>query len=323
MDRRKFVGVVFGGSLAAPIVALAQPQPRTPPRIGFFNAESPTNESQRLEALRAGLRELGYVEGRDVVIELRWADGYYDRLPALAAELVELQVRAIVASGRRATMAAKRATETIPIVMEMGDALAHGIVGSLARPGGNITGWTYAAHQLTAKRLELLRECIPRMRRVAFLTDADGHSAIQEMRFAADKFNIALQQFEVRDPSGFDNVFAAMTRSRCDALVVQSDTMLEVGAKAVADLAIAHRLPAAGIPGFARAGGLFGYGVDLLEGHRRLALYVDKILKGARPGDLPVEQATKFELVINSATARAIGVVVPESILVRATAVIE
>jgi len=321
MDRRNFVGAVLGGFLAAPTDGLAQQQARTPPRIGFLNSESAANESQRLEAFRGGLRELGYVEGKDIVVEVRFADGHYERLPTLAAELVDLQVRAIVASGRKSTVVAMRATAMIPIVMQTGDALAHGIVSNLARPGGNITGWTYVAHQLTAKRLELLRECVPHMSRVAYLTDADEESAIVALRSAAEKFNISFQHFAVRDRSGLDNIFAAVIGSRCDAVVVQAGDFFQVGAKAVADLAIAHRLPSVGMVGFARAGGLVGYGPDLLEGHRRLALYVDKILKGARPGDLPVEQASKFDLEINANTARAIGVAVPESVLLRATTV--
>ena len=324
MDRRGFVGAVFGAVLSVPVATFAQQQAPNRPRIGFLSSESASNQSQRLDALRAGLQELGYVDGRNLVIEVRWAEGKYERLPALATELVNLKVEAIVTSGIKATMAAKRATVSIPIVMETGDAIAEGMVASLARPGGNITGWTFFGPQLTAKRLELLRECIPSITAVAFLVNQTGQgSSLPVIRAAADRFKIRFRQFEVRSPQDFDSAFVAMVQDRCNALVVQGDTMFAVNAKAVADLAIEHRLPSAGIIEYPAAGGLIGYGADLIEGHRRLAPYLDKILKGAKPADLPVEQATTFDLAINVKTAKALSVVVPQPLLLRAKSVIE
>jgi putative tryptophan/tyrosine transport system substrate-binding protein len=323
-NRRPFLGAAAGALVTAPFSVFAQPQSLNPRRIGFLGSESASNQAKRLEALRAGLRELGYVEGKNLVIEVRWADGKYDRLPALAAELVNLRVSAIVASGAKATVAAKRATTTIPIVVETGDAVALGVVTNLARPGGNLTGWTFFGPELTAKRLELLKEAIPSITQVAFLINlADPPSALQAMETAAKTLKLGLPQFQVRGPEEFDSTFAAIVKRRIDAVVVQGDTMFAVNAKAVADLAIKHRLPSAGIVEFAQAGGMIGNGPDLLEGHRRAAAYVDKILNGANPGDLPIEQATKFQLVINRRTAKSFGVTIPQALLLRADEVIE
>ena len=323
-DRRKFLGAIAGSFLATPFATFAQQQSAQVPRIGFLGSESASNQAPRLEAFKAGLRDLGYVEGKNIGIEVRWAEGRYDRLPALAAELVNLKVRAIVASGAKATVAAKRATTTIPIVMETGDAVALGVVTNLARPGGNLTGWTFFGPELGAKRLELLKEAIPSITQVAFLVNtADPPSALQVMETAAKTLKLELPQFPVRGPEEFGSTFAAIATRRIDAVVVQGDTMFAVNAKAVADLAIKHRLPSAGIVEFADGGGLIGIGANLLEGHRRAALYVDKILKGANPGDLPIERATKFELAINAKTAKAIGVTIPQSIMLRADRVIE
>jgi putative ABC transport system substrate-binding protein len=277
-----------------------------------------------LEALRAGLRELGYVEGKNIVIEVRWAEGKYDRLPELAAELVNLKVSVIVVYGTKAAVAAKRATTTIPIVVGSGDAIGQGLVTNLARPGGNLTGTTTFTSELAAKRLELLKEAVPRITQVAFLVNlAYPPSTLQALETAAEALKLALPQFPVRGPDEFDSAFATIVTRRIDAVVVQADTMFEVNAKAIADLAIKHRLPSVGTVDFAEAGGLIGIGANLLEGHRRLAVYVDKILKGANPGDLPVERATKFELVIDLKTAKALGLTIPQSLLLRADEVIQ
>jgi len=322
MDRRGFVGSVAGGLLVAPFATFAQLSASVP-RIGFLGSESASNQAKRLEALQAGLHELGYVEGKNLVIEVRWADGKYDRLPALAAELVNLKVSAIVASGAKATLAAKGATATIPIVTETGDAVALGVATNVARPGGNLTGWTWFSPEVTAKRLELLKEALPSIARMAFLVNqADPPSALHAVETMARERKLALQQFVVRGPEDFDSTFAAMVASRIDAVVVQGDTMFAVNAKAVADAAIKHHLPSAGIVEFAKAGGMIGNGPDLLEGHRRVATYVDKILNGAKPGDLPIEQATKFQLVINLKTAKALGLTIPQTLLLRADEVI-
>jgi putative ABC transport system substrate-binding protein len=318
MDRRRFMCAMAGGLMVAPFATFAQLS-ASMPRIGFLGSESASNQAKRLEALQAGLRELGYVEGHNLIIEVRWADGKYDRLPALAADLVNLKVSAIVASGAKATVAAKGATATIPIVTETGDAVALGVVTNVARPGGNVTGWTWFSPEVTAKRLELLKEALPSITRVAFLVNqADPPSALHAMETTARELKLALQQFVVRGPEDFDGTFAAMVARRIDAVVVQGDTMFAVNAKAVADAALKYHLPSAGIVEFAKAGGMIGNGPDLLEGHRRAATYVDKILKGAKPGDLPIEQATRFQLLINLKTAKALGITVPQSLLLRA-----
>src|SRR5258706_695028 len=247
-DRRTFLGALASAVISAPLSTCAQQQSPTLRRIGFLGSESASNQANRLEALRAGLRELGYVEGKNLVIEVRWADGKYDRFTALAAELGNLKVSSIIASGAKATVAAKGATTTIPIVMETGDAVALGVVTNLARPGGNLTGWTFFGPEVTAKRLELLKEAIPSITHVAFLVNlADPPSALQAMEAAATTLKLRLQQFPVRGPSEFDSTFTAMVTRRIDAVVVQGDTMFAVNAKAVADLAIKHRLPSAGI----------------------------------------------------------------------------
>jgi putative tryptophan/tyrosine transport system substrate-binding protein len=322
MDRRIFIASVAGGLLAVPLAAGAQ-KPAMP-AIGFLGSESASNQAKRLEALRAGLRELGYVEGKNIVIDIRWAEGKYDRLPALAAELVGLKVSVVVVSGAKATLAMTRATTTIPIVMgSTGDAVALGVVTNLARPGGNITGWTFFASESAAKRLELLKEVMPRITQVAFLFNpADPPFVLKAMEPVAKALKLELPQFEARGPNEFESAFAAMVQRHVDAIIVQGDTMFAVNAKAIADLAIKHGLPSAGIVEFAEAGGMIGNGVDQLEGHRRAATYVDKILKGANPGDLPIERATKFRLVINLKTAKALGITVPQSLLLRADEVI-
>jgi putative ABC transport system substrate-binding protein len=324
-DRRAFLRAVFGVVLSAPSTTFAQPPSPNLRRIGFLGSESASNEAKRLETLRAGLRDLGYVEGKNIVIEIRLADGNYDRLPALAAELVGLKVSAIVTAATKATLAAKRATTTIPIVMSSaGDPLALGLVTNLARPGGNITGLTSFGSEVTAKRLELLKEALPRITRVAFLVNpADPPTALQAMEPVAKALKLDLPLFEARAPSEFDGTFVAMAQRRADAVVVQVDTLFAANAKAIADFALKHRLPSAGSVAFAEAGGMIGSGASSLEGYRRAATYVDKILKGANPGDLPIEQATKFQLIINLKTARALGITIPQSLQLRADDVIQ
>ena len=248
-------------------------------------------------------------------------------LADLAAELVALKVDALVTHGTPGTLAAKRATSTIPIVMATsGDAVASGLIASLARPGGNVTGMTLLLPELSVKRLELLKQLMPRIARLAvlfnplnpaFVTD------INETAFAATSMKVEVQRFGARAPSEFDSVFAAMVKSHVEAVMVHQDGMLNGNSRAISDLARKHRLPSIGFKEFGEAGGLIGYGVSFLEMYRRAAAYVDKLLKGARPGDLPVEQPAKFELVINLKTAKALGVTVPQSLLVRADQVIE
>jgi len=324
-DRRAFLGMVLGALVAAPFSTFAQQQSPNLRRIGFLGSESASNQANRLESLRAGLREFGYVEGKNIVIDVRWAEGNYDRLPALAAELVGLKVSVVVTSGTKATLAMKGATTTVPIVMgSTGDPIALGLVTDLARPGGNITGSTSFSSEFAAKRLELLEETMPRIPHVAFLVNpaypplADLHA----MEPVATALKLEVRQLEVRRPSELDRTFAAMAQRHVDAVIVQQDTMFAVNAKAIAELAIKHRLPSAGFVEFAEAGGMIGSGANPLDGHRRAATYVDKILKGANPGDLPIERATKFQVVINLKTAKALGLTIPQSLLLRADEVI-
>ncbi|HEY7363624.1 MAG TPA: ABC transporter substrate-binding protein [Methylomirabilota bacterium] len=312
--------------LAAPLVVEAQSATKLY-RIGFLGAASASTHGTRLEALRAGLRDLGYVEGRNIVIEYRWAEGKYERLPVLAAELVHLNVDVLVAAGTPGISAAKQATPTIPIVMAgSGDAVATGLVASLARPGGNVTGLTDAVPELMAKWLELLKEAVPRIERVAVLLNPDNPTAAPDrrtMEATARSLNVELHSVELRRQSEMDDAFAAMAKSRVDGVLVSTDSLFNVNLRAIAGLAVKRRLPAAGSKDFAEAGGVIGYGVAFSDNYRRAASFVDKILRGAKPADLPVEQPTKFEMVINLKTAKALGVIVPPSLLLRADHVIE
>jgi putative ABC transport system substrate-binding protein len=277
-------------------------------RIGFLGTASASAQAKRVEALRAGLRDLGYVEGKNIVIEFRWAEGRSDRLQDLAAELVRLKVDVLVTGGTPGILAAKQATRTIPIVMAgSGDAVATGLVASLARPGGNITGSTDSIPELMAKLLELLKEIMPRTRRVAVLiapSNPSRASVFKAMKGTAGSLKVELQEFETRDPSEFESAFSRMAKSRVDAVVVTTDYLFNDNVTAIADLAAKKRLPSAGAKAFAEAGGLIGYGLNFSDMYRRAAYFVDRILKGVKPEDLPVQQPTKFELVINLKTAK-------------------
>ncbi|HEV2056810.1 MAG TPA: ABC transporter substrate-binding protein [Methylomirabilota bacterium] len=283
-----------------------------------------------LDAFRQGLRELGWVEGQNIVIDYRYAEGRFDRLPDLAAELVRLKVDIIVAQPLPAAAAAKNATETIPIVMISGgaDPVGLGLIATLARPGGNVTGSSYSAGQeIGGKQLELLKKTVPKVRRVAILSNPanPGHPPmVGELNVAARSLGVQLQLLEVRGPNEFDGAFAAMATERAGALLVLSDGMFNLHRTRLADLAARSRLPAAyGVREFVDAGGLMSYGPSLRDLYRRSAAYVDKILKGAKPADLPVEQPTKFELVINLKTAKALGLTIPPSLLQRADELIQ
>jgi putative ABC transport system substrate-binding protein len=321
-----FILVLGLGVVAAPAPSDAQ-QPGKVPRIGFLGASSESDLGARFEAFRQRLRDLGYVEGKTLIVESRWAEGRYERLPALAAELVGLPVDLIVTHGTPGARAAKRATTTIPIVMAAsGDAVASGLVTSLARSGGNITGSTFFSPEVTAKRLELLKEAVPLLRRVAVLLNPDdpGTAAIlRAMALTATSLNVALEHFEARGPIEFESVFTAMATRRIDALATTNDTTLITNAARLAALAVQRRLPSVGFTELAQAGGLLGYGVDFPELFRRAAVFVDKTLKGATPADLPVEQPTKFDLAINLKTAKALALTIPQSLLMRADEVIE
>jgi putative tryptophan/tyrosine transport system substrate-binding protein len=320
MDRRAFNTVVGGSILTAPLSARTQ-QPSKRVQIGILSGLSP---SRREEAFRRRLRDLGYIEGQNVTIESRYADGRFAKLPDLAAELVRLHVDVIVVSPTEAIHAAQRATRTIPIVMATGgDPVALGLVASLAHPGGNITGLTSVATTLTAKRLEFLKATAPAASLVWFLVNrSTPKQFVTELEAAGRVLGTQISPVLVEGAGDVDRAFAAAVKARPGGLVVD----LAVGEyyQQIADLALRHRLPAISGPReFAEAGGLIAYGPDYLDLFRRAAVYVDKILRGAKPGDLPVEQPTTFELVINLKTAKALGLTIPQSMLGRADQVIE
>ena len=323
------VAVLAVSLLAAPLAADAQ-QAGKVPRIGFLSLTSPSDRPPLLDAFRQRLRELGWVEGQNIVIDYRYAEGRVDRLPDLAAELVRLKVDLIVASvGTQGATAAKNATETIPIVMiAVRDPVGIGLIASLARPGGNVTGVSGSAGlEWVAKQLELLKETVPKIRRVAILsnpTNAYHQLALREVDVAARALGVQLQFLEAQGPNEFDGAFAAMAKESVGALLVLSDAMLNSHRTRLAELAARNRLPAAyGVRESVEAGGLMSYGPSFLDSFRRAATYVDKILKGAKPAELPVEQPTKFELVINMKAAKALGLTIPQSVLLRADHVIE
>jgi len=275
------------------------------------------------------VRELGYVEGQNIAIESRWAEGKYDRLPGLAAELVRLKVDVLVTQAAPAIQAAKEATRTIPIVMAIsGDPIGTGFVASLARPGGNITGLSLLATELSGKRLELLKEAIPKLSRVAVIWNSSSPGMahrFREVQAAARALGVRLQSLEVRgDPSDFEGAFSAATKERPDGLLVVLDPFTTLHRRRIGEFAAGSRLPAVyGSSAFPEAGGLMSYGPNIPDMYRRAAFYVDKILKGAKPADLPVEQPRKFELVINLKTAKELGITIPPEVLLQADRVIK
>jgi putative ABC transport system substrate-binding protein len=326
MRRREFITLLGGTAAAWPLAARAQ-QPAMPV-VGFLGALSASGwGASRVEALRAGLRDLGYVEGKNIVVEFRWAEGDYDRLPDLAGELVRLKVDVLVTHGTPGTRAAKQATKTIPIVMAVsGDAVATGLVASLNRPGGNITGSTFFSPELTAKQLELLKEAVPSVTQVAVLVNPGNpvnRPSLQALETTARSLKVAIQLFEARGRNEIENAFLAMANKRVDAVAITDDGVFIANPGVIANLAAKNRFPSTGFKELAQAGGLIGYGVNFPEIFRRAAYFVDKILKGAKSADLPVEQATKFEVVANLKTAKALGLEMPTSILLRADEVIE
>jgi ABC-type uncharacterized transport system substrate-binding protein len=326
MPRRAFMAAIAGGLLAAPLATQAQ-QPGKVHRIGYLGVTTAFAHARYVEALRLGLRDLGYVEGKNLAIEYRWAEDKYDRLPDLAAELVRMTVDLIVTHATPGTLAAKHATTTIPIVMAIsGDAVATGLVASIARPGRNITGSSFFFPELSAKRLELLTEARPAARRMAALVNPDNPAhtlALKARESMAKVLKVELEVVEVRGPQDFSDIFSAMVKRRVEAISVLDDPMLIANARQIADLAVTARLPTIGFREIVDAGGLIAYSVDFPAAWRRAAAFVDKILKGAKPAELPVEQPTKFELVINLKTAKALGLTVPPSLLQRADQVIE
>jgi putative tryptophan/tyrosine transport system substrate-binding protein len=331
MKRREFI-TLLGGAAAWPLAARAQ-QATKVPHIGFLatgSLESPETRAT-VDAFRQGLRERGYMEGQSLIIEYRSADGEYAHLPRLANELVGLKLDLILAPNTPAARAVQLATTTMPIVVSvMGDPVADGLVASLARPGGNITGLTFLGPELVTKRLGLLKQALPNASRIAALwhPGAFGERTTRDMlqatATAARTLAVELQLVEVRRADEFDRSFSAMTRNRADALIVFPSSMLFFERKRIVDLTTTHRLPSIfGAKEFAELGGFMAYGASIADLLRRSATYVDKILKGANPADLPVEQPTKFEFVINLKTAKALGLTISESFLLLADEVIE
>ncbi len=327
MSKRNFVFALGAIFLTLSFPSEAQ-QPAKVPRIGFLFVTSLSTISARIEALRQGLRELGYVEGKNIVIELRSAEGKLDRVPALAAELVRSKVDVIVTGGATDTRAAKEATNTIPIVMAQdSDPVGSGFVASLARPGGNITGLSTLAPEVSGKRLELLKEIIPKLSRVAVLgisTRPGNAQSLKEVELAAGAFKVQVQYLDVLDVKEIETAFRAATKGRAEAVLVLQSPFFNSQRKQIADLAIKSRLPAI-YPqtDYTEVGGLMYYGANTPDLFRRAATYVDKILKGAKPADLPVEQPKTFELIINLEAAKQIGLTIPPNVLVRADKVIK
>ena len=327
ITRRMFVGTLAGGIVVVPFAAEAQ-QAAKIARIGYLANNLAANTPLH-EAFRQGLRDLGYVEGRNVVIEYRSAEGKLERLPALAAELVALKVDVIVAPGTLAALAAKQATRTLPIV-SVAIPVTSGLVTSLARPGGNVTGLSFFSPELVGKCLEQLKLAVPAVSRVAALWQPGGQGEptekdmLKAAEVAARALGVRLQFVEARGPENFDRAFSEMTRARAGALTVLPSNMFISERRRLVDLAAKNRLPAV-YPWreFVDAGGLMSYGLNVADLFRRAATYVDKILKGAKPADLPVEQPTKFELVINLKTAKALGLTIPQSLLGRADEVMQ
>ena len=310
--------------------ALAQ-QPKKVPRIGYLSSGNSASDSARAEGIRLALRELGYIEGQNIAIEYGYAEGKTDRFPELAAELVHLKVDIIVIAGGGDSLiqAAKNATKTIPIVMTgaASDPVEAGFVESLARPGGNVTGLAILTRELDGKRLELLKQAVPKLARVAALYDPAALGSVRQLKedlpVSARALGLTIRLWEVRDADSFERVFAALSKERPDGLYVLGGTLTNTNRKRIADFALKSRLPSIySIREFVEAGGLMYYGADFTASYRRVAYYVDKILKGAKPADLPVEQPTKFELVINLKTAKQIGLTIPQKVLARADRVI-
>jgi putative tryptophan/tyrosine transport system substrate-binding protein len=329
MNRRSFVLgslIVFAASSAA-----GAQQTGKVYRIGFLGPANASSWASYIAGLRQGLRELGYEEGKNLVIEYRWAEENLDRLPELASELVSLKVDLIVTDGTPGSRAAKQATTTIPVVMAaVGDPVRSGLVASLARPGGNLTGNSIVEADLILKRVELVREVIPNASHLGFFyvtgtqLGAVAEAAARALDDAAGSLGMRAHRFGIREPTDVASAFATMGKERTDALIVRNDALLVVHYGEIARLAVQQRLPTVGsAKQFVEAGGLFAYGVNVVETYRHAAVYVDKILRGAKPADLPIEQPTKFELIINLRTASALGLTIPQSLLLRADEVIQ
>ncbi len=329
MHRRAFIGTLAASLLPIPPAAWAQPGGKVW-RIGLLLGGSPSFAPalERVETFQQGLSKRGYVEGKNLAIEYRWAEGKPERFPGFAVDLVRLKVDVIVAATTPAALAAKNATETLPIVMVViADPVGSGLVRSLARPGGNVTGLSFLAADLGPKQLQLLKEVVPEISRVAvlWLPTNPGHVFIlRGLEAVAPTLRVTLQRLEIRGPEEFEGAFAAMSKERAGGLIVLPEPLLTRHGDRLAELAAKHRMPAVyGVVDHVSAGGLMAYAVDDRDNWRRAAAYVDKILNGAKPAELPVEQPTKFDLIINLKTAKALGLTIPQSLLQRADQVIE
>ena len=325
MKRREFI-TLLGGATAWPLATLAQ-QATKVARIGFLGNSTATLEANLVGPFRDGLRDLGYKEGRDIVIEYRWADGRYERFPVLIAELIGLNVDVIVTAGTPAALAVKKATTSIPLVMiAVGEPVETGLVASLARPGGNATGVSSLSYGIAGKRLELLREVVPSISRIAVLWNPGSPIMViqeEETRAAAEVLGMKMLSLGVRTLEEIEEAFAVIVRERPGALLVLADRLFLHHRRRIIDFAIEQRLPVHAYRELVEIGGLMSYGPDYADLHRRAAAYVDKILKGAKPADLPVERPVKFVLVLNLQAARQLGVTVPPSVMLRADEVIE
>ena len=327
MDRRAFLATLTGGLLATPLAAEAQRAGKVY-RIGFLGNSTPALEANLVGRFREGLRDLDYVEGLNVLIEYRWAEGHYERFPALITELIALKLEVIVTAGTPASLAVKKATTSISLVMvAVGDPVATGLVASLARPGGNITGLTSIAEEMEGKRLELLREVAPKVSHIAVLWNAGSPIQViqeREMQAAIRVVGMKILSLGVRTAEQIEDAFATMVRERPGALFVLADRLFLHHRTRIMDFAAQHRLP--GVHAYrelVEAGGLMSFGPSYAGMHRRAAYFVDRILRGAKPADLPVERPSKFDLVINLKTAKALGLTIPPSLLQRADHVIE
>jgi putative ABC transport system substrate-binding protein len=323
---RKIISLTLNAFLFALCVPAQAQQPKKIPRIGFLIGTFPSTNAARIDAFREGLRELGYLEGKNIVIEYRWAEGKFDRLPDLAAELVRLKVDVIVANGPVLTRPAKEATSTIPIVMGFdNDPVGNGFVASLARPGGNITGLSNQAPEISGKQLELLKEIVPRLSRVAVFGNSNEPAnprSLREVELAAGAFRMKLQYLDVPNPKDVETAFRAASKGRADAVLMLGNGILNPHRAVIADLAVRSRLPAIyNSVEWVEAGGLTSYGASIPDLLRRAATYVDKILK--EPAELPVEQPTKFEFIVNLKAAKQIGLTIPPNVLLRADKVIK
>ena len=323
MKRRNFITLLGGAAAAWPLAAHAQ-QGKKIPRIGVLWPNPPAT----FDFLQQGLKDFGYVEGRNIAFEFRWAEGALDKLPEMAAELVRLQVDVIVTLAPQATLAAKQATQTIPIVfVAMGDPVASGVVSSLARPDANVTGTTRMISEMSAKHVELLKEAVPSLRKLAVLwnpTNSSHRPAMQAVDATARALSLQVQPLEVRAVAEFDGSFDAIVRDKADGLLFIADPVFFIQLRRMADFVGANRLPAiCNFTEFPKLGGLMGYAPSLPDEFRHAAGHIDKILKGAKPADLPVEQPTRFQLVINLKTAKALGLEIPPTLLARADEVIE